>query len=367
VNFETAAETHRSQITELRNRYLAGDREAIQVVLRETLQRSRYPTAFPRNIEAHYNAENRIALITLQLPDLQRIAILRDGKKIGQREKTQLHDSIALVTLYEVVASDEINAIDSVAFNGWVDFIDGATGQPRQACILSVHAMKAQITALNIVQVNPTECFTALKGLAAKRVSAYTPVAPILTLNKEDDRLIAGRPVIDGLSADDNLAAMDWTPSSTSFANCLRRSSPGPALKYESPELRAIGAWMLSCSTPTRCMEVSEKYANLVDVASVRDLLGTVQAESANRGYLVTTSHFGPDAHEFAKDKNITLIDGPHLLHLFEKHGYKFRGLARQGAKICRHAWGQLSTCRVGWLLDDARCVRRLGALDARR
>lgn len=56
-----------------------------------------------------------------------------------------------------------------------------------------------------------------------------------------------------------------------------------------------------------------------------RDLFGTVQAESANRGYLVTTSHFGPDAHEFAKDKNITLIDGPHLLHLFEKHGYKFR------------------------------------------
>lgn len=70
MNFETAAETHRSQITELRNRYLAGDREAIQVVLRETLQRSRYPTAYPRNIKAHYNAENRIALITLQLPDL---------------------------------------------------------------------------------------------------------------------------------------------------------------------------------------------------------------------------------------------------------------------------------------------------------
>jgi restriction system protein len=69
----------------------------------------------------------------------------------------------------------------------------------------------------------------------------------------------------------------------------------------------------------------AKKYTNLVDVASVRDLFGTVQAENANRGYLVTTSHFGPDAHEFAKDKNITLIDGPHLLHLFEKHGYKFR------------------------------------------
>jgi 23S rRNA maturation-related 3'-5' exoribonuclease YhaM len=81
VNFETAAETQRSQITELRNRYLEGDREAIQLVLRKTLQRSRYPTAFPRNNEAHYNPENRVALITLQVPDLQRIAILRDGRK----------------------------------------------------------------------------------------------------------------------------------------------------------------------------------------------------------------------------------------------------------------------------------------------
>ena len=34
---------------------------------------------------------------------------------------------------------------------------------------------------------------------------------------------------------------------------------------------------------------------------------------------------FGPDAYEFAKDKNITLLDGPNLLHLFKKHGYAFR------------------------------------------
>jgi restriction system protein len=62
-----------------------------------------------------------------------------------------------------------------------------------------------------------------------------------------------------------------------------------------------------------------------VDVSSVRDLFGTVQAEGANRGILVTTSQFGPDAYEFAKDKNITLMDGNNLLHLFERHGYTFR------------------------------------------
>ncbi|MGF1622932.1 MAG: restriction endonuclease [Rhodomicrobiaceae bacterium] len=39
----------------------------------------------------------------------------------------------------------------------------------------------------------------------------------------------------------------------------------------------------------------------------------------------MTTSQFGPDAYEFAKDKNITLMDGNNLLHLFERHGYAFR------------------------------------------
>jgi restriction system protein len=256
------------------------------------------------------------------------------AKKIGQREKTQLHEdalySIVLRTLYEVVASDEINAIDSVAFNGWVDFIDGATGQPRQACILSVHAIKAQITALNIAQVNPAECFRALKGLAAKRVSAYTIVAPILTLHKEDDRLIAGRSVIDDLSADDNLAAMDWD----AFEHLVRElfekefSRPGAEVRITlASRDRGVDAIVFDPDPlhGGKFVIQAKKYTNLVDVASVRDLFGTVQAESANRGYLVTTSHFGPDAHEFAKDKNITLIDGPHLLHLFEKHGYKFR------------------------------------------
>jgi hypothetical protein len=48
-------------------------------------------------------------------------------------------------------------------------------------------------------------------------------------------------------------------------------------------------------------------------------------AERANRGILITTSYFGKDAYDFAKDKNLTLLDGSELLGLLEKHGYKFR------------------------------------------
>ena len=47
--------------------------------------------------------------------------------------------------------------------------------------------------------------------------------------------------------------------------------------------------------------------------------------EGANKGILVTTSHYGPDAYEFAKDKPIELIDGSGLLYLLEQQGIKAR------------------------------------------
>ena len=69
----------------------------------------------------------------------------------------------------------------------------------------------------------------------------------------------------------------------------------------------------------------AKRYSNTVDVAAVRELYGTVMNEGANRGILVTTSHFGRDAYEWASNKPLTLIDGPNLLALLTKHGYNFK------------------------------------------
>lgn len=40
---------------------------------------------------------------------------------------------------------------------------------------------------------------------------------------------------------------------------------------------------------------------------------------------MVTTASYGPDAYEFAKDKPISLIDGPNLIALLKKHGRMYR------------------------------------------
>jgi restriction system protein len=65
----------------------------------------------------------------------------------------------------------------------------------------------------------------------------------------------------------------------------------------------------------------AERYTKLVDVAAVRDLFGTVMNEGANRGILITTSSDAPDAYEFAKNKPLSLIDGPKLLLMLQRHG----------------------------------------------
>jgi restriction system protein len=54
-------------------------------------------------------------------------------------------------------------------------------------------------------------------------------------------------------------------------------------------------------------------------------LYGTILNEGANKGILVTTANYGPDAYEFAKDKPITLLSGNELLYLMQMHGHKAR------------------------------------------
>lgn len=56
--------------------------------------------------------------------------------------------------------------------------------------------------------------------------------------------------------------------------------------------------------------------------------------EGATKGILVTTSYYGSDAYEFAKDKPITLIDGSGLLSLLLKHSFNARIDLNEAKKI---------------------------------
>jgi restriction system protein len=69
----------------------------------------------------------------------------------------------------------------------------------------------------------------------------------------------------------------------------------------------------------------AKRYTNTVGLSAVRDLYGTVINEGANRGILVTTADYGPEAYEFVKGKPLSLLSGANLLHLLASHGHKAR------------------------------------------
>ncbi|PYT29349.1 MAG: hypothetical protein DMG57_12040 [Acidobacteria bacterium] len=62
-------------------------------------------------------------------------------------------------------------------------------------------------------------------------------------------------------------------------------------------------------------MYETHRYRHTVGVSAVRDLFGTMNHEGANKGILVTTSSFRPDAYDFIRGKPVELIDGGGLLY----------------------------------------------------
>src|SRR5207247_1733070 len=72
---------------------------------------------------------------------------------------------ITLRTVHELFEADTIDALDSVAFNGWVRSLDRATGKEVTACIMSLHVRKAEFNGINLAQVEPKVCFRGLKGV----------------------------------------------------------------------------------------------------------------------------------------------------------------------------------------------------------
>jgi restriction system protein len=149
-------------------------------------------------------------------------------------------------------------------------------------------------------------------------------------MNTDDKRVVANRDIKAQLPEEANLAAMPWED----FEHLVRQlfewmfTSEGVEVKVtRASRDRGVDAIVFD-PDPIRGGKYviqAKRYTRTVDVAAVRDLYGTVMNEGANRGILVTTSSYGPDSYDFAKDKPISLIDGPNLLALLRKHGRTYR------------------------------------------
>ena len=309
------------------------------------LNASAYPDWIGIDYDLGFNVDTKTIVIDYRLPlgesmpSIKGVTYVqsRDELKhshISAGEKNTLYESVlyqlALRTIHELYEADEVSALDAIVFNGWVESVDPATGQRGESCIMSVQARREEFLGLNLAEIEPRACYRALKGVSAAKLATLTPVQPILKLDTGDRRFVESKEVAQDLSAESNLATMDWE----TFEHLVREvfeqefvSDGGEVKVTQASRDGGVDAVAFD-PDPIRGGKYviqAKRYTRTVGVAAVRDLYGTVVHEGADRGILVTTSDYGADSVGFAKDKPITLINGAQLLSLLEKHGHRAR------------------------------------------
>lgn len=334
-----------SAIDAQKENYLAKEANAVREYCELVLSNSAYPDYFPLTFELDYIAETGILIVDYQLPPKESIPTLNEVRYIQSRDDftekhitgsqlNKLYDSIlyqiALRTIHELYEADRADVLTSVVFNGYVDSVDPATGAESNSCILSVQAGRQDFLPINLARIDPKACFKSLKGIGSSKLHSLTPVAPIMSFDRDDKRFVNSYDVTATLDEGYNLASMDWED----FEHLVRElfekeftASGGEVRVTQASRDGGIDAVAFD-PDPIRGGKIviqAKRYTNTVGVSAVRDLYGTVLNEGANKGVLVTTADYGPDTYAFANGKPLVLISGSHLLHLLEKHGHRAR------------------------------------------
>ena len=340
--FEEKFRTDADALLHLRQGCSQGDSKAISLLM--TLSHVRHPLPSPLrgNFEFVLDSAARVALCTVEIPEFAALSIVRKKGDLSRakwlpvpaadrkRGMEAILYALCIRVAYLVACSDVGQWFDTVAVNATQSWHDVATGAPRQGIIASLQATKIDLLQLQPDQLDPKACFRHLKGLATPSVEHVAPIRPIFVMNTSDLRIIENRDVAQQLDQEANIAAMPWED----FEQLVRQlfewefGKNGIEVKVtRASRDRGVDAIMFD-PDPLRGGKYvlqAKRYTRTVDVAAVRDLYGTVMNEGANRGILVTTSSYGPDAYEFAKDKPLSLVDGPNLVAMLKRHGRSFR------------------------------------------
>ena len=305
--------------------------------LAAVLTKSDYGGLFEKHVSVF--CEKDIALVEYELPAKQELSWVKEYKFVAASNtikevlmaeslitKTyeQLLYSICLRSIYEVCCVKKADGIKSIVFNGFVTAINPTNGIKERKCILSIQVSKARILSMDLRHVDPKKCFKSLKGVSAAQLIDISPVQPVLSFNRNDNRFVEGKEI--SMNSGTNLASMDWED----FEHLVRElfelefaKNGGEVRVTQASRDGGVDAIVFD-PDPLRGGKIviqAKRYTNTVGVSAVRDLYGTVINEGANTGILITTSDYGHDSYEFAKDKPLKLLNGGHLLALLHKNG----------------------------------------------
>ena len=339
--FEEEARKRNQEIDEFEQAYKAGEADAVLAYCNMVLERSSYPEGFPQEFRTAYPPESKELVIEYELPDTTIIptaseyTYVKAKDEIKEKErkaadvKSLYQDIVAAVclrTIHELFEADQAGHLEIVVFSGFVQTIDPATGQDIRPHLISVRTTKTRFGEVNLARVDKRVCLRNLGAQVSPRPAEMQAVKPVVDFDMVDKRFVEQSDILSDIETRPNL--MDLNPfefenfvsnlfDQIGFESKLTRSSKDGGVDVIAFDPRPIVGGKIVIQ--------AKRYKNVVGVSAVRDLYGTMINEGAGKGVLVTTSHYGPDAYDFAKDKPIELIDGGGLLYLLQQQGIEAR------------------------------------------
>ena len=315
--------------------------EGLIARVEQTLKLESYPSFVPSDFALRFDEASKILILEHEFPDVGsvnwvKLVSLKSGltiKPANQKEAKEsanlLYPTLCLRFACELARLDLDDSVEAIVVNGWSTYVEKSTGQVKRAYCSSLFATKTQLLSLNLAAAEPLAAFSALKGVAARSLE-LTPIAPILRLNTEDKRFVDAKDVLANMARGENLAAMDWEDFEHLCRELFEKAFAGSGAEVKVTQAsrdQGVDAVIFDPDVLRggKIVVQAKRYTNTVDVSAVRDLYGAIINEGATKGILVTTSHYGPDAYGFAKDKPITLLNGAELLGLLQKYGYSFK------------------------------------------
>ena len=340
--FYEAQKKDNDNVEKNREAYNNGDIQQIESYFRFVLENSKMPEEIIKDFELQYIKEEKTLIVSYYLPNSEVVPRIIQHKYVSSRNEIDVvtlsdkkfekfyNDVIfmcCLRTIKELFESDDMNYVDNVVYNGWIKYTDKSTGKDAESCIITVETNKTKFSDINLENVDCKECIKGLKGIFAPSILSLTPVNPYRKIDRNDSRFIESKEVANIDVEGFNLATMPWEDFeyfvrelfdkmfnvNGGEVKVTQASHDGgvDAIAFDDDPIRG-GKFVIQ----------AKRYNNVVPVAAVRDLYGTMIHEGATKGILVTTSTYGKEAYDFSKDKPITLINGQELLGLLNKYGY---------------------------------------------
>jgi restriction system protein len=234
--------------------------------------------------------------------------------------------AMALRSIHEVLEADQGSHLDTICFNGFVQTIDPATGKDIRPHLISIRTTREKFEEIDLSRVDKQVCLRNLGAQVSPRPAEAQPVKPVVEFDMVDKRFVDQSDILADLESRPNLIELSPFEFEHLVANLFAQMGLETKLTRSS---RDGGVDCVAFDTRPvlggKVVIQAKRYSNTVGVSAVRDLYGTMMNEGANKGILVTTSGYGPDAFNFCKDKPIELIDGAGLLYLLQDVGIEAR------------------------------------------